>query len=47
MTERTTPSPIARLLSTIKEWACALAFPVALTGGALFVVVMHTSRAPL
>ena len=47
MTERATPSPIARLLSTIKEWACALAFPAALIGGALFVITMHASCAPL
>ena len=39
--------PIARLIPILKEWAYALAFPVALIGGALFVVVMHASRAPL
>ena len=42
-----TSTPVARLLTYIKEWAYAMAFPVALFGGALFVVVMHTSRAPL
>lgn len=47
MLKLTTPSPVARLLTYTKEWAYALAFPVALIGGALFVVAMHASRAPL
>lgn len=45
MAKRTTPA--ARLIPILKDWACAVAFPVALFGGALFVVVMHTSRTPL
>lgn len=45
MAKRITPS--ARLLAQLREWAYALAFPVALVGGALFVLVMHASRAPL
>lgn len=45
MAKRTTP--VARLIPIFKDWACALAFPVALIGGALFVLVMHASRAPL
>ena len=45
MTKRTTS--VARLLAHLKEWAYAMAFPVALIGGALFVLVMHASRAPL
>lgn len=45
MAKHTTPT--ARLIPILKDWAYAVAFPVALIGGALFVLVMHASRTPL